>query len=137
MPQTGGCAGACGRQNPPLACRSGRRRLKIDYALAKELRDAGFPQLPCREFAADPENPEKIVAAPDLLQLYEECKGELRATVGGVDRWYAIGHGIVGEGDNLAEAMARLWLRREEEERRRRRERRWRQGRRARLSGRR
>jgi hypothetical protein len=104
--------------------------------LAKELRDAGFPQLPCQEFAADPDDPEQIAAVPDLLQLYEQCKGELRAVVGGV-RWYAIGHGIVGEGDNLAEAMARLWLRCDEEERRRRRGPWWRRGRWARLSGRR
>ena len=82
----------------------------MDYCLARELKEAGFPQAPRESCVADPKNPGDIAAVPDVPRLYLECEGELRAVARGGDRWFAIGHEIVGEGASLAEALARLWL---------------------------
>jgi hypothetical protein len=82
----------------------------MDYTLARQLKEAGFPQAPRDDFISDPNNPGEIARVPDLPQLYDLCEGELRALAKDRDRWFAIGHEIVGEGASLAEALARLWL---------------------------
>ena len=81
----------------------------MDYALAKELKEAGFPQAQ-HELVADPQNPEKVAAVPDLAALHAACGEELRALAQGAGPFFAIGRGIVGEGATEAEALARLWL---------------------------
>src|SRR5688572_19357809 len=82
----------------------------MDYTLARQLKEAGFPQAPRDDFVADPNNPGEMARVPDLPQLYDQCEGELRALAKDRDRWFAIGHEIVGEGASLVEALARLWL---------------------------
>jgi hypothetical protein len=82
----------------------------MDYTLARQLKQAGFPQTPRDSCVADPDNPGEIAAVPDIPQLYDLCEGELRCLAKDRDRWFAIGHEIVGEGASLAEALARLWL---------------------------
>ena len=82
----------------------------MDFWLARELKEAGFPQRPRDDFISDPNNPGEIARGPDLPQLYDRCEGELRALAKDRDRWFAIGHEIVGEGATLPEALARLWL---------------------------
>ena len=81
----------------------------MDYALARALKDAGFPQAQS-ELVADPQNPEEVAAVPDLAALHAACAEELRALAQGAGPFFAIGRGIVGEGATEAEALARLWL---------------------------
>ena len=45
----------------------------MDWELAKELREAGFPQEPRQDFVADPENPENVATVPNLRQLVDAC----------------------------------------------------------------
>ena len=81
----------------------------MDYALAKELKEAGFPQAQS-EVIANPENAAEVAAVPGLAALHAACSEELRALAQGAGPFFAIGRGIVGEGATEAEALARLWL---------------------------
>ena len=45
----------------------------MDWELAKELREAGFPQQPRHDSVADPENPEDVATVPDLPRLVNPC----------------------------------------------------------------
>ena len=102
--------GLRGRLGPAIfwACRSRREmRRAMDWQLAKELRDEGFPQRP--PYVVNPDDPGDRAAVPDLLQLYDACQGVLRCVLPAGDGWIAIGPWI-GEGKDLAEAVARLWL---------------------------
>ena len=38
----------------------------MDWELAKELREAGFPQEPRHDSVADPKNPQDVATVPDL-----------------------------------------------------------------------
>jgi len=96
----------------------------MNYELAKELKDAGFPQ--DGHFGIDAvgtvgcigDHPAKlplIVKAPTLSELIEAC-GErsfiLNAarTRGHRNSWYAEAGGVEAIGPTPEEAVARLWL---------------------------
>jgi len=81
----------------------------MDWELAKELREAGFPQQPRHDFVADPENPEDATV-PDLPQLVDACCDFLGGFSRGDDCWRAHARAPFCEGETLAEAVARLWL---------------------------
>jgi hypothetical protein len=85
----------------------------MDWELAKELREAGFPQQPRHDFVGDPQNPEDVATVPDLPQLVEACCDFLGGFSRGDDCWRAHARAPFCEGDTLAEAVARLWLLRE------------------------
>jgi hypothetical protein len=85
----------------------------MDWELAKELREAGFPQEPRHDSVADPENPEDVATVPDLPQLVDACCDFLGGFSRGDDCWRAHAHAPFCEGETLAEAVARLWLLRE------------------------
>ena len=85
----------------------------MDWELAKELREAGFPQEPRHDFVADPENPEDVATVPDLPQLVDACGDFLGGFARGDDCWRAHARAPFCEGDTLVEAVARLWLLRE------------------------
>ncbi len=85
----------------------------MDWELAKELREAGFPQQPRHDLVADPENPEDVATVPTLPQLVDACCDFLGGFSRGDDCWRAHARAPFCEGDTLAEAVARLWLLRE------------------------
>ena len=85
----------------------------MDWELAKELREAGFPQEPRHDFVADPQNPEDVATVPDLPQLVDACCDFLGGFSRGDDCWRAHARAPFCEGDTPAEAVARLWLLRE------------------------
>lgn len=93
----------------------------LSYELAKELKDAGFPQHPAGEFDThDCGCPNIYYCSPTLSELIEACGFPLylHANVNG--HWYAknglASNAIEGGnkyGDGFAtpeEAVARLWL---------------------------
>src|SRR5688500_16531697 len=82
----------------------------MDRELAKELREAGFPQEPRHDFVADPENPQDVATVPDLPQLVDACCDLLGGFSRGDDCWRAHARAPFCEGDTLAAAVARLWL---------------------------
>src|SRR5688572_21448270 len=82
----------------------------MDWELAKELREAGFPQQPRHDVVADPENPEDVATVPDLPQRVDACCDFLGGFSRGDDCWRAHARAPFCEGDTLAEAVARLWL---------------------------
>ena len=82
----------------------------MDWELAKELREAGFPQQPRHGFVADPENPEDVATVPDLPQLVDACGNFLGGFSRGDDCWRADARAPFCEGGTLAEAVARRWL---------------------------
>src|SRR5687768_16359991 len=90
----------------------------MDWELAKELREAGFPQQPRHDVVADPENPEDVATVPDLPQRVDACCDFLGGFSRGDDCWRAHARAPFCEGDTLAEAVARLWLLRERSARR-------------------
>jgi hypothetical protein len=94
--------------------------MAIDYALAKELCDAGFPQGGEGRWTSPPD---KIVArredrvyAPTLSELIEACGAEFGALQKEGDTWSAksvtapAGDYATGFGATPEEAVARLWL---------------------------
>src|SRR5688572_10768054 len=82
----------------------------MDWELAKELREAGFPQQPRHDVVADPENPEDVATVPDLPQRVDACCDFLGGFSRGDDCWRAHARAPFCEGDTLVEAVARLWL---------------------------
>src|SRR5687768_3342610 len=96
-------------------CRSCRETWDcvMHWELAKELREAGFPQEPRHDFVADPKNPEDVPTVPNLPQLVDACCDFLGGFSRGDDCWRAHARAPFCEGDTLAEAVARLWLLRE------------------------
>jgi hypothetical protein len=85
----------------------------MDWELAKELREAGFPQQPRHESVADPENPTGRGDGPGP----PPTRRRLLRFLGGFSRrddcWRALARAPFCEGDTLVEAVARLWLLRE------------------------
>ena len=107
----------------------------MDYALAKELKDAGFPQdrspwvyYVCQTSGHKPHSllkirngligykPEEVlgwIAAPTLEELIEACGGKnMDITSDFESRWHAHSYTYVksGDGHSPTEAVARLWL---------------------------
>ena len=99
----------------------------MDYALAKELKDAGFPQIRSTVpvdlkhlrtlgyFIGDGENDSESVYVPTLTELIAAC-GSI-ALCGFGDHWSAYdaewpdsGYSHSSEGSTPDEAVARLWL---------------------------
>lgn len=86
----------------------------MDYALAKALKDAGYPQERRRGYACAPmENDAEFVYTPTLPELIEAVKNlRLKFTLNGFeDHWNA--HCSTTEsrsGSTPEEAVARLWL---------------------------
>ena len=78
--------------------------------LARELRQHGFPQEPRQESVANPDDPTDIAAVPTLISLVDACGEHLRGIIHGGDTWFAVGWGMNGEGDNVTDAVARLWM---------------------------
>src|SRR5688572_32210535 len=82
----------------------------MDWELAKELREAGFPQEPRHDLVADPQNPADVATVPDLPQLVDACCDFLGGFSRGDDCWRAHARAPFCEGETLVEAVARLWL---------------------------
>ncbi len=106
----------------------------MKYELAKELKDAGFPQwrdnencddswLCCIHRPKDEERDESAVFIPTLSELIEACvpqfrRLELQAVHIENEVWYAgagswsdaFGYEFAGRGSTASEAVARLWL---------------------------
>jgi hypothetical protein len=88
----------------------------MSYALAKKLKEAGFPQAGLGHWALPPDNLVSRTAdrvyVPTLEELIDTCGDDLielhRAQDTG--RWFASGYGVVGEGSTHSEAVAHLWL---------------------------
>ena len=80
----------------------------MDWQIAKELRDAGYPQR-IGAYFVNPLNHADRAAAPDLDDLTQECRGFLRSLAQEPGGWLAIGQSI-GTGRTVEEAVARLWL---------------------------
>ena len=98
----------------------------MNYELAKELKDAGFPQDGKEglyvdfegkvEFEGDPKNPkiEDLFYCPTLSELIEAC-GDKFIQLEKSLNWWAIGEDEPlepqqYEGNTPEEAVARLWL---------------------------
>ncbi len=94
----------------------------MNYELAKELKEAGFPQQDMPQFDAEGyihrtlEEEENWVYEPTLEELIEACGsdfGGLLSTEKGFvahARIDALGNGAAHEGSIPSEAVARLWL---------------------------
>lgn len=94
----------------------------MEYKLAKELKDAGFPQdsgnpqvhtALCGNFDnPDPEcRSENRGVAPTLEELIEACGDGFKALEkDSVAPWYALGITVRGKGLTPTEAVANLWL---------------------------
>lgn len=107
----------------------------MDYELAKQLKDAGFPQITTHSFydkyggiifgrtnlelEPDAQGWEWICAAPSLEELIEACVSyigigfELRLGNYGQGKWKAASHGAVKRAESGAtptDAVARLYL---------------------------
>jgi hypothetical protein len=90
----------------------------MDYKLAKELKDAGFPQNKGSMFIIPLEPTDKAIVIPALEELIEDCEKELDeiviyiaydvAKVEGFNPTY--GHELKVKGKTPTEAVARLWL---------------------------
>ncbi len=95
----------------------------MKYELAKELKDAGFPQ-EGENFDADgemiqetdPKNWREWAYVPSLEELIEECGGKFLRVENYTHLWRATGvrdpfeHDISCDGATPTEAVARLWL---------------------------
>lgn len=102
----------------------------MNYELAKELKDAGFPQKNPRAIPKDSGRidgdgnlhlAQEPVYIPTLSELIAECGDELVSinkevgvAFGGkpcfTGRWHALGQLIKAKGDTPEEAVARLYL---------------------------
>lgn len=95
----------------------------ITYELAKQLKDAGFPQLATYEGKGEhwaPSNKPDICYFPTLSELIEACGDEFSSLYrhGDLGSWQATGYklkedvqyGKDGEGFTPEEAVAKLWL---------------------------
>lgn len=77
----------------------------MDYALAKQLKEAGFPQ-------THPESKWSEFIYPTLEELIAACEGELVGLQYLDESWCAYRRGYLDgvTGSTLTEAVARLWL---------------------------
>src|SRR5688572_20449034 len=102
----------------------------LSYELAKELKDAGFPQKGSGEYLAEPRKhggPQTNAYAPTLEELIEKCtlrEGNFLKNLvfypsapngpewGAFTQFYIEkdGVGVCGKGTTPTEAVARLWL---------------------------
>jgi hypothetical protein len=89
----------------------------MDYELAKQLKDAGFPQ-DLRKGKAkvrDPENHFRVIYIPTLEELIEACEKDFdyleRYTLHEREYFSAGNKNLLSqEGSSSTEAVARLWL---------------------------
>lgn len=91
----------------------------MDYNLAKQLKDAGFPQEPlnCEHFVDDND---EFIRNPTLPELIEACGDEFISLqrdyfMGRVEVWLAnydneSGNNCWTEGKTPEESIAKLWL---------------------------
>lgn len=88
----------------------------MNYELAKELRDAGFPMKPKVVWRNPIEvtvlNGDQDFELPTLEELIEACGGKFGALmVGpGLGLWTARGNGVEIHAPTPTEAVAKLWL---------------------------
>lgn len=96
----------------------------MPYGLAKELKDAGFPQRKTRNvydetgalFYIPDKNVEGYTDCPTLEELIEACVDKTRKLGGfllaghGQGDWNATAYGRIGEGPTPLIAVAKLWL---------------------------
>ena len=87
----------------------------MDYTLAKELKDAGFPLRRHPNQERQPQEGEYVVdhvlyLVPTLSELIEACGEELDMIRHWATKWGAYGPTTRGMGATPEEAVARLWL---------------------------
>lgn len=97
----------------------------MNYKLAQELKDAGFPQLGSGKFLPDESfpypqsghdnhvNPERWVKGPTLEELIEACSKEFRYLIRDIDgqwRCWGVLRELQGRYSTPQEAIARLWI---------------------------
>ena len=86
----------------------------MNYELAKQLKDAGFPQLPQHNFLINPNDADDGVTAPTLSELINAC-GEKFGSLskdGGTYKWLASSHPdeFYEGGKTPEEAVAKLYI---------------------------
>lgn len=81
----------------------------MNYELAKELKEAGFPQMDIDENLSGEPRPYR----PTLSELIEACGEEFYKLTKQVEGWYAMSMSAlkeIGPCPTPEEAVARLWL---------------------------
>ena len=91
----------------------------MDYKLAKQLKDAGFPKLQTMctvgKFPHDEKDCNGRDEVPTLSELIDACGDDLRClnNLSDMNRWDAIGADsleLIGEGVTPEESVAKLYL---------------------------
>lgn len=82
----------------------------MNYELAKELEQLGFPKVGIQEFRYGMS--EEVIYYPRLSDLIEACGSKFGALmVGpGLSLWTVRGNGVEIHAESPIEAVARLWL---------------------------
>ena len=86
--------------------------MSIDYELAKELKDAGFPESEGQRIHDHTVNPPLHYYLPTLEELIEACIDDKFLLIHDEDGWYAENKPGMSPSDckTPLEAVARLWL---------------------------
>ncbi len=80
----------------------------MNYELAKQLKDAGFPQDEC---CVHGKSGHDHVFEPSLSELIEACGDEFHGLWRVMDEWFAKdARGLEIKGSTPEEAVAKLWL---------------------------